>query len=158
MGMSAILVMWPRSLTKLSFPDPMEAPHKIWFQSAMQFLRKRNLKMLNLSDLGPRSMNDLDIWYSYMTLTFDIHISSCSHLCFWKIHWFTFFPCKSIRDRIWPWRKISQGQSRVIIWTNLGVPKHPMLHTKFQGHRPFGSGEEAFKVFTIYGHGGHVEP
>ena len=29
-----------------------------------------------------------------------------------------------------------------------------MLHTKFQGHRPFGSGEEdSFKVFTIYGHG-----
>ena len=32
-----------------------------------------------------------------------------------------------------------------------------MLHTKFQGHRPFGSGEEDFfKVFTIYGHGGPV--
>ena len=32
-----------------------------------------------------------------------------------------------------------------------------MLHTKFQGHRPFGSGEEDFfKVFTIYGHGGHL--
>ena len=31
-----------------------------------------------------------------------------------------------------------------------------MLHTKFQGHRPFGSGEEDFfKVFTIYGHEGH---
>ena len=31
-----------------------------------------------------------------------------------------------------------------------------MLHTKFQGHRPFGSGEDFFKVFTIYGHGGHL--
>ena len=32
-----------------------------------------------------------------------------------------------------------------------------MLHTKFQGHPSFGSGEEDFfKVFTIYGHGGHV--
>ena len=32
-----------------------------------------------------------------------------------------------------------------------------MLNTKFQGHRPFGSGEEDFfKVFTIYGHGGHL--
>ena len=37
----------------------------IWLQSAKQFLRKRNLKMLNLRDLGPRSMNDLDHWYSY---------------------------------------------------------------------------------------------
>ena len=31
-----------------------------------------------------------------------------------------------------------------------------MLHTKFQGHWSIGSGEEGFKVFTIYGHGGHV--
>ena len=31
-----------------------------------------------------------------------------------------------------------------------------MLYTKFQGHQSIGSGEEDFKVFTIYGHGGHV--
>ena len=32
-----------------------------------------------------------------------------------------------------------------------------MLHTKFLGHRPFGSGEEDFfMVFTIYGHGSHL--
>ena len=32
-----------------------------------------------------------------------------------------------------------------------------MMHTKFQGHRPFGSGEEDFfKVFTIYGNCGHL--
>ena len=32
-----------------------------------------------------------------------------------------------------------------------------MLHTKFQGNQPSGSGEEDFfKVFTIYGHGGHL--
>ena len=48
-------------LIKLSFPYPMEARHKIWLQLAMQFLRKRNLKMLNLSDLGPRSMNGLPL-------------------------------------------------------------------------------------------------
>ena len=29
---------------------------------------------------------------------------------FWKIHCFTFFPYKSIRDKIWPCRKIGQGQ------------------------------------------------
>ena len=33
-----------------------------------------------------------------------------------------------------------------------------MLHTKFQGHQPFSSREEDFfKVFTIYGHGGHLD-
>ena len=33
-----------------------------------------------------------------------------------------------------------------------------MLHTKFQKHRPSGSGEEDFflKVFAIYSHGGHL--
>ena len=32
-----------------------------------------------------------------------------------------------------------------------------MLHTKFRGNRPAGSGEEDFKgFFTIYGHGGHI--
>ena len=32
-----------------------------------------------------------------------------------------------------------------------------MLHTKFHGNRPVGSGEEDFfKVFTIHGHDGHL--
>ena len=32
-----------------------------------------------------------------------------------------------------------------------------MLHAKFQDHRTSDSGEEDFfKVFTIYGHGGHL--
>ena len=32
-----------------------------------------------------------------------------------------------------------------------------MLHTKFCGNRPAGSGEEDFlRFFTIYGHGGHL--
>ena len=32
-----------------------------------------------------------------------------------------------------------------------------MLQAKFQDHRTSGSGEEEFsKVFTIYGHGGHL--
>ena len=33
-------------------------------QLAQRFLRKRNLKILNLNDLRRRSMNDLDLWYS----------------------------------------------------------------------------------------------
>ena len=62
-----------------------------------------------------------------------------------------------MRDQIWPCRKIGQGQPRVIIWTNYDGPKALMLHTKPQGHWPFGSGEEDFwRVFIIYGHGGHL--
>ena len=57
---------------------------------------------------------------------------------------------KSIREQIWPCHKIGQGQPRVIIWINLVVLVHSMLHTKFQGHRPFGSGEEDFLRFLPY--------
>ena len=31
-----------------------------------------------------------------------------------------------------------------------------MLHTKFRGNRPAGSGEDFYRVFTICGHGGHL--
>ena len=31
-----------------------------------------------------------------------------------------------------------------------------MMHAKFQDHRTSGSKEEFLKVFTIYGHGGHL--
>ena len=79
-------------------------------------------------------------------------ISNQDDNSFWKIHCFTFFPYKSIRDQIWPCRKIGQGQSRVIIWANVVVLEHPMMHTKIQRHRPFGSGEE--DVFRFLPHMG----
>ena len=31
-----------------------------------------------------------------------------------------------------------------------------MLHTKFRGNWPAGSGEDFLRVFTIYGHGGQL--
>ena len=31
-----------------------------------------------------------------------------------------------------------------------------MLHTKFRGNRSAGSEEDFLRVFTIYGHGGHL--
>ena len=31
-----------------------------------------------------------------------------------------------------------------------------MLQTKFRGNPPAGSGEDFKRVFTIYGHGGHL--
>ena len=64
-----------------------------------------------------------------------------------KIQCFTFFPYKIIRDQIWPWGQIDQNQPRVLSWTNFVVLEHPMLHAKFQGHRPFGFGEEDFYGF-----------
>ena len=94
-----------------------------------------------------------------MTLTFDTHSTSLTHLSnfeiqgcnsFQKINNFQFFPYKSLSDQIWPWRKMSQGQPRVIIWTPLVELPYTMLHTKFQGHRSIGSGEEDFLRFLPY--------
>ena len=31
-----------------------------------------------------------------------------------------------------------------------------MLHTKFRGNRPAGSGEDFYRGFIIYRHGGHL--
>ena len=68
-----------------------------------------------------------------------------------------FSPCKCIRNQIWPCHKVGQGQPRFIICANLVGPTSPILHTKSQSQWPFGSREEEIqRVFTIYGHGGHV--
>ena len=67
-----------------------------------------------------------------------------------SIKWLSnsFSPYKSIRDQIWLCCKIGQGQPRVTIWTNYDEPESQMLHTKPQGHWPFGFGEEDFwRVF-----------
>ena len=45
---------------------------------------------------------------------------------------------------------MGQGQHRVIICTTLVVLPYTMLHTKFQGHRSSGSGEEDFLRFLPY--------
>ena len=93
----------------------------------------------------------------WMTLTFGIHRDAWStffHIteyhCFGKIHCFALSPFKSPRDQIWPWWKIGQGQPKVTIWTNLVVLSHLMLHIKFQGNQPSGSGEEDFIRFLPY--------
>ena len=76
---------------------------------------------------------------------------------------FKLFPFKSIRDQIWRCGKTGQGKPKVIIQVkpkviidiNLVVLESQMLHTKFQGNWPRGSGA-VFKVFAIYGHDGNL--
>ena len=90
-----------------------------------------------------------------MSAPTNFQVTGCNS--FWKIHCFHFFLQKSISYQIWPCSKIGQGHSRVIIWTNYDGLESLMLHTKFRGNQPAGSGEEDFwRVFTIYGRGGHL--
>ena len=70
-----------------------------------------------------------------------------------------FSPYKCIRNQILPCHYAGQGQPRIrfIICANLVGPTSLMVRTKSQGHWPFGSREEdIYRVFTIYGHGGHL--
>ena len=160
MGMAAILVMWPGPFEQ-SFV-PLSHGGATWNLALISLAVSREKKFANveLSDLGPRPMNDLDLWYSYrfmylFSFTAYINFNNADYNSFWKIHCFTLFPYKSIRDQILPCRKISQDQTGVIIWTNFVVLEHPILHAKVQGHQSFCSGEEDFfKFFSIYGHGG----
>ena len=71
---------------------------------------------------------------------------------------FSLFPIEKPKlPNLTPCRKICQGHSRLIIWTNYDGLESLMLHTKFRENRPAGSGEEDFwRVFTIYGPGGHL--
>ena len=50
-------------------------------------------------------------------------------------------------------RGIAKSRGNVYLFKGL---THQMLHTKFQGNQPSGSGEDFFKVFTIYGIGSHL--
>ena len=54
--------------------------------------------------------------------------------------------CYQIR----PCCKIGQGQPRVMIYINFVVLHTLMLHAKFQGHWPSGSGEEEFLRFWAF--------
>ena len=90
--------------------------------------------------------------FMYIVDSYTHLVNHIQQLWYHRLQQFLFylFPYKSIRDQIWPCHKIGQGQLRVIIWTNLIVLEHPMLHTNFQGHQRFGSGEEDFLRFIPY--------
>ena len=105
-----------------------------------------------------------------MTLALKLHIFidsiSCLHQATFKSQTaivakisivFTISHVKSYFQNL-PCHKIGQGYPRVIILANYmydGLAS-PILHTKFHGNRPTGSGEDFCRIFTICGHCGHL--
>ena len=63
---------------------------------------------------------------------------------------FQLFPFKSLWNQIRSCHKIGQGQPRVIIYINFIELTPQMPHTKFQGNRHSGFGEEDFVRFIPY--------
>ena len=52
--------------------------------------------------------------------------------------------------------KIGQGQLKVIIYINSVELTPQLLHTKYHGNRPSGTGVDFFKVFVVNGQSGHL--
>ena len=63
---------------------------------------------------------------------------------------FQLFTFKCPWNQNWPCRKIGQGQPRVMIYINFVALQTLMLHAKFQGNWPSGSGEEDFLWFEHF--------
>ena len=66
MGMAAILVMWPGPFEHAFVPPFQGGSTWNLASNGLVVIEEKKFKILNLSDLGPRSMNDLDLWYSHM--------------------------------------------------------------------------------------------
>ena len=118
---------------------------------------KIQLEFLYVHDLGSRSRNDLDLQYSHtfiysikclLLLTF----RSLAAIVSEKSTVFTFSNRKAEVTKFDLAIKVTSGSS-----SNYVGLESLMLHTKFRGNHPAGSGEEDFlMVFTIYGRGGHL--
>ena len=143
MSMSAILVMWPGQdyINFVSF-FARRLHMKFKWNWHSSFRGETFWKSWHQTcDLLPRSSNDLDLQNSIGVKIWCIIVSQ-STVSNQKMHFFNFFPIKSLRDQIWHCHKIGQGQSRVIIYINIEGLTPQMLHCKFQGNQPSGSGED----------------
>ena len=139
MGMAAILVMWPRPFEQFFFP---KGPGScIWNWVAIGQVVSEE-KLFDIVE----GQTDGRMTKPVYTISSPRAFGSDEL----KINNFHFFPYKSLCDQIWPWRKMGQGQPRVINWTTLVVLPYTMLHTKFQGHWSIGSGEEDYLRFLPY--------
>ena len=76
----------------------------------------------------------------YLTIWTNFHLTGFNSF----LEIYRFFQYTNKRDQFWPCCKIGQGKPRFIIWIYLGSTCVTNVHTKFQGHRPFGSREEDF--------------
>ena len=71
-----------------------------------------------------------------------------------KIHCFTFFPYKSIRDQIWPCHRSRSTQGHYS--NKSGSTRAPDAALQVSRSSAFWFRRWFFNVFTIYGHGGHL--
>ena len=118
------------------------------------FLRETSLKYQMTLGQGQEMALTLTILTSFHLLNLfsvSTYFQATGCNSFWNIQFSLFL----VSYKIWPCCKIGQGHTRVIIWKNYNGQESQMLHNKFCGNRPAGSGD-FWSVFTIYGYGGHL--
>ena len=69
-----------------------------------------------------------------------------------KMHFFSFSTLKNLRDQIWTCRQRGQEKTRITIYINL----FHNCYVSRQSALWFWRKKRFFKVFTIYGYGGHL--
>ena len=64
MGMAAILVMWPGPFEQ-AFISPSQGGSTLNLASiGLVIIEEKKFKIIESERFGPRSINDLDLWYS----------------------------------------------------------------------------------------------
>ena len=100
-----------------------------------RFLTFAPLLTSNMRDLGWKVKGQhwpSELIYSHCHIRFNISNKNndFGFNSFQKINFSKIFAFRCIMKQIWPWRKLGQGQPRIIISTNLVGPTFLMLHTK----------------------------
>ena len=149
-GMEAMLVMWPWPFEQISDPHIVRTLQmkfdKHWRRCFRGEVFWKCWQTFNQSDLRPRSVNDIGLWYSWRCMK---HILSYQRVSlFWKN---TMFHLSSTPKTKGPNLTFTKKRSRSTYGHHLNkLGSHLMLHTKFQGNQPRGSGEEDFLRFLPY--------
>ena len=144
MGLETTLVIWPGTFEQIFIPTSHGG--SIWNLASNILVLFLEKKFENVESEWPWAKVNEWPWpcgvinrrvLIYLTICTNFHFTGVNS--FLIIYSLTIFLYRNKRDRIWTCFKIGEGQSRVISWIHLVIHENPMPHTKFQGHRPFGS-------------------
>ena len=141
MGLAFIFVMWQASYKEEIFISLyLQAYAQNLIQMAKWFLRKLIL-ISHINDLGQRSWNALDLQHKFKWMSASIKIQVTGWSSFWKRTVFTFFLCCKIV-------MVNPGSS----FEQAMMDRSPQWYiTKSCGNGSNGSGEDFWRLFTIYG-------
>ena len=102
--------------------------------------------------LLPRLLTDLDLYSHRDKSRLHLHITKYNSNTKMLFQLFQF---KRLGDQVGPCPRKGQGHPRILTHIIDEVLETPMQHTEFQ-NSPLIVSEMFFKVFSIYGHGGHL--